>query len=54
LRRRTALVVGEHRLSDGEVVQLTSARLSAPLEGALSALSLAVVLLAAGLLAVRL
>ena len=54
LRRRTAAVVGEQRLSDGEVVALTQERLSEPLEGALSALSFALVLLAAGLVAVRL
>jgi hypothetical protein len=54
LRRRTAEVSGEQRLTDGHVLELTSARLSAPLEGALSALWLAMVLLAAGLVAVRL
>jgi hypothetical protein len=54
LRRRTAEVTGEQRLIDGSVLALTSARLSAPLEGALSALWLALVLLAAGLIAVRL
>jgi hypothetical protein len=54
LRRRTAEVIGEQRLSDGTVVELTRATLSAPLEGALSALWLALVLLAAGLVAVRL
>jgi hypothetical protein len=54
LRRRTAEVSGTQRLSDGRVVELTSARLTAPLEGALSALWFALVLLAAGLVAVRL
>jgi len=54
LRRRTTAVTGTQRLSDGSVVQLTEARLSAPLEGALSALSIAVVLLAVGFVAVRL
>ncbi|HWF36098.1 MAG TPA: hypothetical protein VG295_12015, partial [Solirubrobacteraceae bacterium] len=54
LRRRTAEVTGEQRLTDGTELALTKARLAAPLEGALSALSLAVVLLAAGLVAVRL
>ncbi len=54
LRRRTAEVVGEQRLTDGTALELTSSRLSAPLEGALSALWLALVLLAAGLVAVRL
>jgi hypothetical protein len=54
LRRQTAEVAGEQRLTDGTVLELTSARLAAPLEGALSALWLALVLLAAGLVAVRL
>jgi hypothetical protein len=54
LRRRTAEVRGEQRLNDGSVIELDRAALSAPLEGALSALSLALVLLAAGLVAVRL
>jgi hypothetical protein len=54
LRRRTEAVEGEQRLTDGSAVELTRARLAAPLEGALSALWIAVVLLAAGLLAVRL
>jgi hypothetical protein len=54
LRRRTVEVSGTQRLSDGRVVELTSARIAAPLEGALSALWFALVLLAAGLVAVRL
>lgn len=54
LRRRTVEVSGEQRLADGTVLELSRARLSAPLEGALSALWLALVLLAAGLIAVRL
>lgn len=54
LRRRTAEVVGEQRLTDGTALELTQTRLSAPLEGALSALWLALTLLAAGLVAVRL
>jgi hypothetical protein len=53
LRRQTTEVVGQQRLQDGSVIELTRAGLSAPLEGALRALSLAVVLLALGLLAVR-
>ncbi|HLY49320.1 MAG TPA: hypothetical protein VKR21_08995 [Solirubrobacteraceae bacterium] len=53
LRRRTAAVSGEQRLADGTVVSLDRARLSAPLEGALSSLWLALVLLAAGLLVTR-
>jgi hypothetical protein len=54
LRRRTVEVSGEQRLADGTVLELSGARLSAPLEGALSALWLALVLLATGLVAVRL
>jgi hypothetical protein len=54
LRRRTTAVTGVQRLSDGTEVELTEARLRAPLERALSALSIAVVLLAVGFLAVRL
>jgi len=54
LRRHTAQVSGQQRLTDGQVVDLTKARLSAPLEGALTAMWLALVLLAAGLIAVRL
>jgi hypothetical protein len=54
LRRRTAEVNGEQHLTDGRLVELSAARLAAPLEGALSALALALVLLAAGLVAARL
>jgi len=53
LRRHTAHVEGTQRLDDGEVLPLDRQRLSAPLEGALSALSLATVLLAVGLVAAR-
>jgi hypothetical protein len=54
LRRATTEVVGQQRLRDGTMIELTPAGLSAPLEAALRALWLAVVLLAVGLLAVRL
>lgn len=54
LRRDTAEVTGEQRFTDGQVMKLTRLQLSAPLEGALSALWLALALLAAGLVAVRL
>ncbi|HEY2260931.1 MAG TPA: hypothetical protein VGH45_14520 [Solirubrobacteraceae bacterium] len=54
LRRHTDEVVGEQHLSDGRVVALTAARLAEPLEGALSALWMALVLLAVGLVALRL
>jgi hypothetical protein len=53
LRRHTTDVTGQQRLRDGQVVELTRAGLSAPLEGALRALSIALVLLAAGLVAVH-
>ena len=54
LRRRTLEVSGEQRLVDGEVRELGKAELMAPLDGALSALWLALVLLAVGLVAVKL
>jgi hypothetical protein len=54
LRRRTTAVTGEQRLTDGTTLQLTKARVAAPLEGALSALWMAVVLLAVGLLVTKL
>jgi hypothetical protein len=54
LRRRTVSVRGVQELEDGRRVALTRARLSTPLDGALSALSLAVVLLACALVIVRL
>jgi len=54
LRRRTATVRGVQELLDGEVLPITAEGLAMPLEGALSMLSLGLVLLAAGLLAVRL
>jgi hypothetical protein len=54
LRRRTLEVTGEQRLADGSTVPLDRERLVAPLEGALSALWLALVLLAVGLIITRL
>ncbi len=53
LRRRTVRVDGEQELDDGTVIRLDDARLAAPLEGALSALWLTFVVLAAGLVLVR-
>lgn len=53
LRRRTVAVSGEQRLTDGTTIPLTKTRLAAPLEGALSGLWIAMVLLAVGLLAAR-
>ena len=54
LRRNTTEVTGQQHLGDGTVIELTRAGLSAPLEGALRTLWLAVVLLAVGLVALRL
>jgi hypothetical protein len=54
LRRHTTSVSGEQRLDDGSLIELSGAELADPLEGALQALSVALVLLAAGLVAVRL
>ena len=54
LRRRTLSVSGEQRLTDGRVLELSIARLAAPLDGALRALSLALVLMAIGFVIVRL
>jgi hypothetical protein len=53
LRRHTRSVTGEQRLADGTAVQLSAERLAAPLDGALRALSLAMVLLAAGAVVLR-
>jgi hypothetical protein len=53
LRRRTVAVEGRQRLADGSVVELDTARLAAPLEGALSAMWIAVVLLAVGAVVAR-
>jgi hypothetical protein len=54
LRRQTVEINGTQRLRDGTVRELTAAGLAEPLEAALSAMWLAVVLLAIGLVAVRL
>jgi hypothetical protein len=54
LRRRTQSIHGEQHLTDGTVIELTPEHLADPLEGALSVLWVALVLLAAGLVAVRL
>jgi hypothetical protein len=53
LRRRTLAVEGEQRLSDGTVRQLNRADLTAPLDGALRGLAVAVPLLAIAALALR-
>jgi hypothetical protein len=54
LRRHTVKLTGEQRLTDGTVRVLDAGAVRAPLEGALSSLWLALVLLAAGLIVVRL
>ncbi len=54
LRRRTVSLSGEQRLADGTIVTLDAARLAAPLEGALGACALGVVLLGIGLVLARL
>lgn len=53
LRRRTVQVSGRQRLADGRVVELDAARLAAPLDGALGACALGLVLLATGLVIAR-
>jgi len=54
LRRRTAALEGEQRLLDGHVKTLSAVRMAAPMEGALKACALGMVLLAAGLVLARL
>jgi hypothetical protein len=53
LRRSTVAVAGEQRLADGSVRELSAARLAAPLDSSLRALSASLVVLAAGLIAIR-
>ena len=53
LRRKTVSVTGEQRLDDGTVIPLTVAEIAAPLDWSLRVLSLAVVVLAIGLVVVR-
>ena len=54
LRRRTVSVRGSQQLADGTTIELDTARLAAPLDGALQACALALVLLASGLVIARL
>ena len=54
LRRRTISVSGRQELADGTSVELDAARLAAPMEAALRACALALVLLATGLVIARL
>ena len=53
LRRRTASVSGTQTLDDGRVIELSRDELARPLDGALRATALALVLLAAALVIVR-
>jgi hypothetical protein len=54
LRRRTAAVSGTRTLRDGSTEPLSLGGLLAPLDGALAAMSLAIVLTACALVAARL
>jgi hypothetical protein len=54
LRRRTASVSGRQVLDDGTTRELTPAGIAAPLDAALKAISLGLVLLATALVAIRL
>jgi hypothetical protein len=54
LRRRTRTVRGQQVLADGSAIDLDAARIAAPMEAALAACALGLVLLAAGLVSARL
>jgi hypothetical protein len=54
LRRKTVSASGTQELVDGTKIELSPTRLAEPLDGALRALALALVLLAAGVVVVRL
>jgi hypothetical protein len=54
LRRRTESLSGEQRLEGGRTIELDAARIAAPMEGALMACAVGMVLLAAGLVGARL
>jgi hypothetical protein len=54
LRRRTSAIDGTRTLADGRVEPLSIAGLLAPLDGALAAMSLAIVVMACALVAARL
>ncbi len=54
LRRRTVSLHGEQQLTDGQAIELSTATVLAPLDGALQALSVGITVLACGLLVARL
>ncbi len=54
LRRRTLSVSGEQRLANGQSVELDAGRIAAPMEGALMACAMGMVLLGVGLVVARL
>jgi len=54
LRRRTVSVSGAQVLADGTERELTSARLAAPLDGALRAMAVAILLISAAVVWTRL
>jgi hypothetical protein len=54
LRRKTVSVTGSQTLADGSRIELSSEQLAKPLDGALRALAVALVLLASALVIVRL
>ena len=54
LRRRTVALSGEQRLADGSIVPLDALLIAAPMERALRACAIAMVLLATGLVLARL
>lgn len=54
LRRKTTRLSGEQQLRSGEAVRLDAARIAAPMEAALMACALGMVLLAGGVVAARL
>lgn len=54
LRRRTVSLSGEQRLADGSIVPLDAASVAAPMERALQACAVAMVLLATGMVLARL
>lgn len=54
LRRRTSWVSGEQRLTDGATVKLDATGIAAPMESALKACAVGMVLLAVGMIAARL